>query len=92
MGRPDCDEAMGRGANCDETMGRLSLYLDRELSENEVGEVKRHLASCPPCEQVFDFQLELKRLVRKECCTDDAPARLRAWVRKLAVENTDPAR
>ncbi|HEY0494066.1 MAG TPA: mycothiol system anti-sigma-R factor [Candidatus Dormibacteraeota bacterium] len=82
---------MGR-SNCDETMSRLSLYLDRELSDDEVGEVKVHLHACPPCVEVFDFQAELKRLVRKECCTDDAPARLRAWVRKLAVENTDPAR
>ena len=82
---------MAKGT-CDETMGRLALYLDRELSDKEVGEVKHHLDDCPPCGQVFDFQAELKRLVRKECCTDDAPARLRAWVRKLAVENTDTAR
>ncbi|HEY8738860.1 MAG TPA: mycothiol system anti-sigma-R factor [Candidatus Dormibacteraeota bacterium] len=77
-------------SDCDETMGRLSMYLDRELSDEEVGQVKVHLHSCPPCEQVFDFQTEIKRLVRKECCTDDAPARLRAWVRKLAVEKADP--
>ena len=29
----------------------------------------------------------MKRQVRKECCTDDAPARLRDWVRQLATEN-----
>lgn len=78
--------------DCQETMGRLSMYLDRELNDEEVGQVKVHLHACPPCEQVFDFQSELKRLVRKECCTDDAPARLRAWVRKLAVEKSEPAR
>jgi mycothiol system anti-sigma-R factor len=77
-------------SDCDETMGRLSMYLDRELSDEEVRQVKVHLHSCPPCEQVFDFQTKIKRLVRKECCTDDAPARLRAWVRKLAVEKADP--
>src|SRR5439155_26239970 len=42
-------------------------------------------------EKVFDFQAEMKRLVRKECCTDDAPARLRDWVRQLATEKP-PAR
>ncbi len=88
MTGPDCKDPM----DCQDTMGRLSMYLDRELSDEEVGQVKVHLQSCPPCEQVFDFQAELKRLVRKECCTDDAPARLRAWVRKLTVEKSDPVR
>jgi mycothiol system anti-sigma-R factor len=75
------------GDSCEKTMRRLSVYIDRELSDAEIGRVKAHLEDCPPCEQVFDFQAELKRLVRKECCTDDAPARLRAWVRQLAAEN-----
>ncbi len=88
MAGPDCQDPM----DCQDTMGRLSMYLDRELSDDEVGQVKGHLQSCPPCEQVFDFQAELKRLVRKECCADDAPARLRAWVRKLAIEKSDPVR
>ncbi len=88
MTTPDCKDPM----DCQDTMSRLSTYLDRELSDDEVGQVKVHLRSCPPCEQVFDFQAELKRLVRKECCTDDAPARLRAWVRKLAIEKSDPVR
>ena len=88
MGSMDCDETM----DCQDAMGRLSMYVDRELSDDEVGQVKVHLKSCPPCEQVFDFQAELKRLVRKECCTDDALGRLRAWVRKLAVEKSDSVR
>ena len=37
------------------------------------------------------FEAEMKRLVRKECCTDDAPARLRDWVRQLATEKPKPA-
>src|SRR3989442_1586240 len=68
------------GDHCEQTMRRLNTYIDRELSESEVSKVKAHLDDCPPCEQVFDFQAEMKPLVRKECCTDDAPARLRDWV------------
>jgi mycothiol system anti-sigma-R factor len=75
--------------DCEPTMDRLSLYLDRELSEEEVRQVRRHLDECPPCERVFEFQSGLKRLVRRECCTDDAPARLREWVRKLASQEPD---
>jgi mycothiol system anti-sigma-R factor len=76
---------------CEKTMRQLSVYIDRELNEAEVRKVKGHLDDCPPCEKVFEFQSEMKRLVRKECCTDDAPARLRDWVRQLAAGNPKPA-
>jgi mycothiol system anti-sigma-R factor len=72
-------------------MRQLSVYIDRELSDAEVREVQAHLDDCPPCEKVFEFQSEMKRLVRRECCTDDAPARLREWVRQLATGNPKPA-
>jgi mycothiol system anti-sigma-R factor len=75
--------------DCDEAVSRLSRYVDRELGPSEVETVHRHLADCPPCGQLFEFQAELKRLVRKECCTDDAPARLREWVRRLAAEESE---
>jgi mycothiol system anti-sigma-R factor len=76
---------------CEQTMQQLSLYIDRELSDDEVRRVKAHLEDCPPCEKVFDFQAQMKRLVRKECCTDDAPVRLREWVRQLATGKPKPA-
>lgn len=76
--------------DCDETAERLNLYLDRELSDADVTQVREHLSECPPCGRIFDFQAEVKRLVRKECCSDDAPARLREWVRNLQAK--DPQR
>ena len=79
------------GGHCEQTIRQLSGYIDRELSEAEVRRVKEHLDDCPPCDQVFEFQSEMKRLVRKECCTDEAPRRLRDWVRQLATENRKPA-
>ena len=50
--------------DCDETAERLNLYLDRELSDADVVQVREHLSECPPCERIFDFQAEVKRLVR----------------------------
>lgn len=73
--------------DCNDTMERLSRYVDRELTDAEASQVQMHLKDCPPCERVFDFQAEVKRLVRKECCTDDAPTRLREWVRRLAAQD-----
>jgi mycothiol system anti-sigma-R factor len=74
--------------DCDDTMARLSRYVDRELTDDEASLVQTHLKGCPPCGSVFDFQTEMKRLVRKECCADDAPSRLREWVRRLAAQET----
>lgn len=74
--------------DCDDTVERLNLYLDRELSDDDVEQVREHLSDCPPCERIFDFQAEVKRLVRKECCSDDAPARLREWVRNLRAKDS----
>ena len=72
--------------NCNECADQLNAYVDRELTAGELQEVQRHLDDCPPCLQVFELQAGLKRLVRKECCQDEAPARLRAWVRQLPTE------
>jgi len=77
--------------HCEKTMQQLTGYIDRELNETEVRRVKAHLDDCPPCDQVFEFQAGMKRLVRRECCTDEAPARLRDWVRKLATGKPKPA-
>ncbi len=78
------------GDQCEKTMRQLEGYTDRELNDSEVRRVKAHLDDCPPCEQVFQFQAGMKRLVRRECCTDEAPARLKDWVRKLAGGSPKP--
>lgn len=71
---------------CDDCADRLNSYIDRELTDQELQEVQHHLEECPPCLQIVELQAGLKRLVRKECCQDEAPERLRAWVRNLPTE------
>jgi mycothiol system anti-sigma-R factor len=72
--------------NCADCESKLNAYVDRALTETELQQVQQHLDDCPPCVQMFELQAGLKRLVRKECCQDEAPQRLRAWVRKLPTE------
>lgn len=71
--------------SCEETVEELNRYLDRELSDEEVARVRAHLDDCPDCLKCFEFQAELKRLVRKECASEDVPERLRHWVRALGA-------
>jgi mycothiol system anti-sigma-R factor len=63
--------------NCKETVARLQTFLDRELSEAEIQEVELHLKRCPPCLNIFDFEKELKLLVKRRACPESAPLSLR---------------
>jgi len=58
---------------------RLYQYLDRELSTEEIREVKQHLDACPPCLQYFRYEEHMRRLVRQACC-ESAPEYLRVRI------------
>lgn len=62
--------------DCAGAMDRLHQYVDRELSETDLAEVKRHLDDCPPCERHFHFEENLKLLVHQKACPERAPAHL----------------
>jgi mycothiol system anti-sigma-R factor len=70
--------------NCMETAARLHLYIDRELSVEEVAIVQQHLTDCPSCECRFHFDMHLKRLMHERCKIEKAPDHLRASVMRLA--------
>lgn len=70
--------------NCIETVARLHLYIDRELSDEEVKIVQQHLKDCPSCDCRFHFDMGLKRLMHEKCTIEKAPENLRAAVMRLA--------
>jgi mycothiol system anti-sigma-R factor len=70
--------------DCFETVARLHLYIDRELSVNEVAVVQQHLTDCPHCECRFHFDISVKRLIHERCTIERAPAHLREAVLRLA--------
>lgn len=57
--------------NCDDCIDRLDPYVDRELTDDEIDEVRLHLAECSPCDHRVELRADLKRLVKK--CLDDTP-------------------
>ena len=61
---------------CNETMQRLHRYVDRELTDVEIAEVKLHLDDCPPCEKHFTVHESMKRLVHSKGCPERAPQEL----------------
>jgi mycothiol system anti-sigma-R factor len=70
--------------SCIEVAARLHLYLDRELTVEEVVTVQQHLSECPSCECRFHFNSGLKRLIHERCTIERAPAHLREAVLRLA--------
>jgi mycothiol system anti-sigma-R factor len=69
--------------NCRDCLESLDSYVDRELTDDELSEVKRHLAECPPCEDFYQLQVNLKRLVKVCCDQGEAPASLRSKLRQI---------
>ena len=55
---------------------RLYDYLDRELSLQEETAVRRHLASCEPCQGNVAFEEQFLAAVREKCRATRAPAGL----------------
>ena len=69
--------------NCGDCKEKLDRYLDRELSDGEVTELKLHLDDCPPCADQYEFQAQLKRLVKVCCNQDEVPAAFRERLRQI---------
>lgn len=75
--------------NCKKTIERLYPYLDRELSEQELVEVREHLDLCPPCAKHFAFESGVLRVVSDACKAIQAPAALRARIMSSRTNATE---
>ena len=75
--------------DCVETVARLHLYIDRELSDEEIVIVQQHLEDCQQCECRFHFDMSIKRLIHERCAVERAPDHLRAAVLRLIHSSSD---
>jgi len=62
--------------DCNDTLKELYHFLDGELTDENREHIRRHLDDCSPCLAAFDFQAELRMVVRTQCC-DQVPSTLR---------------
>jgi len=65
---------------CTSCVQALYPYIDRELSEEDIVQVRLHLDDCPGCLHMFQFQEYLGRIVRVRCREQLAPDSLRARI------------
>ena len=67
--------------DCNETLRELYLYLDGQLTEDDRLHIEQHLNDCSPCLEAYDFEAELRLVVRSRC-VDSVPAALRSRIAK----------
>jgi len=73
--------------NCGDCARALNSYLDRELSDDDIVQVRHHLDACGGCLYLYQFEESLRRLVRVRCQEQGAPESLRMRVTMtLAIE------
>jgi mycothiol system anti-sigma-R factor len=63
-------------AECNDTLRELYQFLDGELTEDDRTHIQQHLDDCSPCLAAFDFEAELRIVVRNRC-VDTVPEALR---------------
>ena len=72
------------GSGCEQALAELEAYLDGELPEASLRQIREHLRACWPCTDRATFEEQLRVLVRKGC-VDHAPPDLVVRVRRRLV-------
>jgi len=73
--------------NCRDCVQVLNTYIDRELSDDDIVQVREHLIACGGCLHLYQFEESVRRLVRVRCQEQGAPETLRVRVTmRLALE------
>jgi len=75
--------------NCSDCVQALNPYLDRELSDDDIAQVRVHLDACGGCLHLYQFEASVRRLVKVRCQELQAPDGLRAKIEaRFATERT----
>lgn len=54
-------------SECEESLHELYNFLDGELTEERRAAIQRHLDGCQPCAEPYDFEAELRQVIRRKC-------------------------
>ncbi|UCE17717.1 MAG: anti-sigma factor [Gemmatimonadota bacterium] len=71
---------------CEQATTRLHEFLDHELSGQRHSEVGAHLASCPSCRRMYEFEQQLRNTVWEKGREEKAPAYVFERVKRNVFE------
>ena len=75
-------------SDCNDALHQLYRYLDGELTDESRSVIQHHLDTCQPCAEPYDFEAELRLIVRKKCfeaVPESLVAKVRAAIEAEAV-------
>ncbi len=78
-GYPERDWQM----TCEEAVQKLYEYLDKELDQESVEKLNRHLEICRSCCDHFEFEKKVRSLIQEKCTDEKAPAFLKDRIRGI---------
>jgi mycothiol system anti-sigma-R factor len=67
-------------SDCQNALHELYGYLDGELTDERRAAIQHHLDGCQPCAEPYDFEAELRNVVRRKCA-EQVPASVMAKIR-----------
>ncbi len=67
-------------SDCHNALHELYGYLDGELTNERRAVIQRHLDGCQPCAEPYDFEAELRNVIRRKCA-EQVPASVMAKIR-----------
>jgi mycothiol system anti-sigma-R factor len=54
-------------SDCEDALHELYGFLDGELTDHRRTLIQHHLDDCQPCAEPYDFEAELRQVVRRKC-------------------------
>jgi mycothiol system anti-sigma-R factor len=54
-------------SDCENSLHELYTFLDGELTEERRDAIQHHLDTCQPCAEPYDFEAELRLVIRRKC-------------------------
>ena len=75
---------------CEETLNRMTLYLDDELEAAECSVIQVHLNDCDSCRQLFQSERRFLDRIRQSRPLQSTPPELRARVEELLGDASPP--
>lgn len=73
--------------DCSEALGRMFVFIDKELDQATCAEIQRHLDECGPCLAKYELERTVKSLVARSC-SEVAPEGLLKRVKMSISEVT----
>jgi mycothiol system anti-sigma-R factor len=79
-------------SDCENSLHALYSYLDGELTDDRRAVIQHHLDECQPCAEPYDFEAELRLVIRRKCAEqvpDTLMAKIRAALQSEAARSPE---